>query len=103
MSLQPVLHLKTVFKLTQKNVGIRKLRALALRNQLPVGQASQTHQRVRRAQPGVAPAEGELQGLRDKLYFAYPAAAELDVEAACVLRVLPVNLLLGEAHVRQGA
>src|SRR4051812_25255617 len=77
MSLQPVLHLQAVLKLTQKNVGVRKPRALALRNQLAVGQPAQTDERVRSAQPRVAPAEGELQGLGDELDLADPAAAEL--------------------------
>src|SRR5204863_8612557 len=63
-------------------------------------QATQTDERVRRVlQPRVAPAVRELQSLRDEFDLAYAAAPQLDVIAARFVRVLAVDLLLGEAHV----
>src|SRR2546421_10162950 len=43
----------------------------------------------------------ELERLRDELDLAYAAASELDVEAARLVRVLPVDLLLRQPHVRE--
>jgi hypothetical protein len=43
----------------------------------------------------------ELESLRDELDLAYAAAPEFDVVAARAIGVLAVDLLLGEAHVRE--
>jgi hypothetical protein len=83
----------------QEVVGVRQLAPRALADEAAVGQPPQRDERVRRLQPRVAPAVRELERLRDELYLAYAAAAELDVEAARLLRVEAVDLLLGEPHV----
>src|SRR5205085_11344567 len=98
-----VLHLYAVLDGAEERVGVGEFRALALADEVAVCEAAQRDERVRRVQPGVAPAVRELKGLGDELDLAYAAATELDVEAARLVTAEAVNLLLGEAHVRERA
>src|SRR5918912_957139 len=92
-----------MFELAQEDVSVRQVGTLALRQQSPVREAAKTDERMSGAQPQVAPAEGQLQSLCDELNFTYAAATELDVEAARVLRMMTINLLLRQPHVFKGA
>src|SRR5262249_58010141 len=47
MSLQPMLHLQTVFERPQKVVSIRELPMLTFGDQFTIGQTAQTDQRMR--------------------------------------------------------
>src|ERR1051326_4044956 len=99
--LQPVLHLQPVLQRAQKAVSIRQLTAFRLRDELAIRQSSKTHQRVRHAQPIIAPAMGQLQRLRNKFNLANPTASELHVVAALLLR-LPIDLLFREPDKKSG-
>src|ERR1043165_5414221 len=71
-----------------------------MRDEATIGEPAETHERVRHAQPLVAPAMRELQRLRDELDLANAATTEFHVEAALLLD-LPIDLLFGEPHTRE--
>src|SRR5688572_4781802 len=81
MSLQPVLHLQTVFEAAPELISIGQLCMFEFGNQRSIGQARETDQGMGSAQPGVSAAESKLKRLCDEFDFADPAAAELYVEA----------------------
>ena len=54
---------------------------LTFGDQFTISQAAGADQRVRRAQPGIVAAKGNLQGLGDELNFADAATTELYIES----------------------
>ena len=86
----------------QEMVSTGKLRMLAFGNQPAIGQTAKADQGVRRTQPGIATAKGDLQRLRDKLDFTNAPATQLDVETLFFSLSLSINLFLGRSHVHQG-
>ena len=99
MCLQAMLHLQTVLEGSPKMVSTGKLRVLAFGNQSAIGQTAEADQGVRRTQPWIAAAKGNLQRLRDELDFANAAATKLDVETFLAPLSLSINLFLGRPHV----
>ena len=93
MSLQAVLHLQTVFEAAPELISIGQLRVFEFRYQRSIGQARESDQSMRSAQPGVAAAESKLKRLGDKFDFANPAATELYVKAFVATLTLNVDLL----------
>src|ERR1700755_1836702 len=87
----------------QEGVCVRKLRALALRDEVALCQTSKRDERVRRVKPGIFAAVRELKRLRDELNLAYAAAPELDVVAERLLAAKAVYLLLREPNVLKRA
>ena len=93
-----MLHLQPMLKRAQEDISLGQFRALLFRNEIAVGQPSQTYQRVRHAQPFVATSVGQLQRLRDELNFPNSASLKFHVEAVISAFDVSIDLLLGQPN-----
>src|SRR5947208_2613296 len=99
MGLQSMLHLQTVLECTQEVISVRQLRMLPFTDQISFGEAAESDQSMRRAQPWIAATERKLQRLGDELNLADSATAQLYVVSFFFTLALSIDLVLGGAHI----
>jgi hypothetical protein len=90
-------HLQAVFESAKKIVGTRQFGAFQLRYETSIGKSAQAYQRMRDAQPIVAAAMGELQGLGNELDLPYSTAAQFHVIAAFLFDLM-IDFLFGQPN-----